>query len=197
MRPYHEQAAGAAANTEVRVHRPAREPILSTRPDETAPSASTSKLTERSVASGVLMGIGVAGFIDETIFHQILHWHHFYDKGTAVAGLMSDGFFHAGSWICVVAGIFMFADLQRRLATVPKRVWAGALLGWGGFQVYDGLFQHKVLGLHQIRYHVDVLPYDLVWNIAGGVGILIGIYLLFGTARSVAEGRGISSAPVR
>ncbi len=53
--------------------------------------------------------------------------------------------------------------------------------------LYDGLFQHKVLGLHQIRYHVDVLPYDLVWNIGGGIGILIGAYLLFGHAGSVAE----------
>jgi len=68
------------------------------------------------------------------------------------------------------------------------------LLGWGGFQVYDGLFQHKVLGLHQIRYHVDLLPYDLVWNIAGGIGILIGIYLLLGAAGSVTERRAASPA---
>jgi uncharacterized membrane protein len=87
----------------------------------------------------------------------------------------------------VVAGIFLFADLQRRRATVPKRVWAGGLIAWGGFQVYDGLFQHKVLGLHQIRYRVDLLPYDLVWNIAGGVGFLVGVALLLGPARSVSE----------
>jgi uncharacterized membrane protein len=145
------------------------------------------RAVRRSIVTGVLMGLGVAGFIDETVFHQLLHWHHFYDKGSATAGLVSDGFFHAGSWICIVAGIFLFADLQRRRATVPKRLWAGALLGWGGFQVYDGLFQHKVLGLHQIRYHVDILPYDLVWNIAGGVGFLIGVALLFGHAGSVSE----------
>jgi uncharacterized membrane protein len=154
------------------------------------------RLAGRSILAGVLMGIGVAGFIDETVFHQILHWHHFYDKGSATAGLVSDGFFHAGSWICIVVGIFLFADLQRRGATVPKRVWAGALLGWGGFQVYDGLFQHKVLRLHQIRYHVDILPYDLVWNIAGGIGFLIGIWLLLGQARSVSERRStIASTP--
>lgn len=133
------------------------------------------------------MGVGVAGFIDETVFHQILHWHHFYDKGSANAGLVSDGFFHAGSWICMVVGIFLFADLQRRRMTLPKRVWAGALLGWGGFQVYDGLVQHKLLGLHQIRYAVDLLPYDLAWNIGGGLGVLIGVLLLFGPADSVAN----------
>jgi uncharacterized membrane protein len=140
------------------------------------------------------MGIGVAGFIDETVFHQLLHWHHFYDQGSADAGLVSDGLFHAGSWICIVAGIFSFADLQRRRATVPKRVWAGAFLGWGGFQVYDGLIQHKILGLHQIRYHVDLLPYDLIWNVAGGIGVLIGLYLMSGPAGSVAEHDGPAAA---
>jgi uncharacterized membrane protein len=141
----------------------------------------------RSILSGVLMGIGVAGFIDETVFHQLLHWHHFYDKGSANAGLVSDGLFHAGSWLCIVVGIFLFADLQRRRATVQKRLWAGGLLGWGGFQVYDGLIQHKVLGLHQIRYHVYLLPYDVVWNVAGGIGLAIGGYLMLGPAGSVAE----------
>jgi uncharacterized membrane protein len=144
-------------------------------------------LTGRSITSGVLIGIGVAGFIDETVFHQLLHWHHFYDESTPTVGLVSDGFFHAGSWLCIVIGLFLFADLQRKRATVPKRLWAGALLGWGGFQVYDGLFQHKVLGLHQIRYGVDILPYDLVWNIAGGLGVVVGVLLLLGQARAIAD----------
>jgi uncharacterized membrane protein len=130
------------------------------------------------VLTGVLIGIGVAGFLDETVFHQLLHWHHFYDKGSASAGLVSDGFFHAGSWFAIVAGLFLFADLQRRRSAVQRRLWAGGLLGWGGFQVYDGLIQHKLLGLHQIRYVAYVLPYDLVWNAAGAVAVLVGTYLL-------------------
>jgi hypothetical protein len=28
----------------------------------------------------------------------------------------------------------------------------------------------EVLGLHQIRYDVGLVPYDLAWNISGGVG---------------------------
>src|SRR4051812_20211889 len=103
----------------------------------------------RSVAAGVLIGVGVAGFLDETVFHQLLHWHHFSDRGTSAAGLVSDGIFHAFSWLAIVVGLFLFADLQRRRGTVPRRVWGGGLLGWGGFQVYDGLLQHKVLGIHQ------------------------------------------------
>jgi uncharacterized membrane protein len=138
----------------------------------------------RSLLTGVLSGVGVAGFIDETVFHQLLHWHHFYDRGSAGAGLVSDGFFHAGSWLCVVAAAFLFADLQRRHTAVPRRIRAGALLGWGGFQLYDGLVQHKLFGLHQIRYHVDVLPYDLVWNLAGGLALVIGAVLLIREGRA-------------
>ena len=143
----------------------------------------------RSVGAGVLLGVGVAAFLDETVFHQLLHWHHFYDGSTSDVGLVSDGVFHAGGWLAIVVGLFWFADLQRRRTTVPRRVWAGGLIGWGAFQVYDGLVQHKVLGLHQIRYGVDLLPYDLAWDLSGGLGVLIGIGLLFGRARSTAEHR--------
>ncbi|MDD7937934.1 DUF2243 domain-containing protein [Actinomycetospora lutea] len=141
--------------------------------------------TGRSVLAGVLIGVGVAAFLDETVFHQLLHWHHFYDGAGLETGLVSDGLFHAGGWIAIVVGLFLFADLQRRHLTVPKRVWAGGLLGWGVFQVYDGLFQHKVLGLHQIRYEVDLLPYDLAWNISGALGAVLGLVLLTGRARRV------------
>lgn len=141
--------------------------------------------TGRSVLAGVLIGVGVAAFLDETVFHQLLHWHHFYDGSGLEAGLVSDGVFHAGGWLAIVVGLFLFADLQRRRMTVPKRVWAGGFLGWGAFQVYDGLFQHKVLGLHQIRYEVDLLPYDLAWNIGGALGIVVGVVLLLGRASTV------------
>jgi uncharacterized membrane protein len=138
------------------------------------------------VSTGVLVGIGVAGFIDETVFHQLLHWHHFYDRGTSTAGLVSDGFFHAFSWTAVVVGLFLLADLHRRGATVPVRVWAGGLVGAGGFQLYDGLVQHKLLGLHQVRYGVDLLPYDLAWDVAGAVLLLAGLLLLRRPARPLS-----------
>jgi uncharacterized membrane protein len=149
---------------------------------------------DRSIASGVLIGVGVAAFIDETVFHQLLHWHHFYDRSSPSAALVSDGFFHAGGWLCVVVGLFLFADLQRRSDTVAGRVWAGGFLGWGAFQLYDGLFQHKVLGLHQIRYHVDLLPYDLAWDLSGAAGIVVGLLVLLRPRRTAPDatpaGRG-------
>ena len=42
----------------------------------------------RNLWSGVLFGMGLAAFIDETVFHQLLRWHHFYDKSTTDIKMM-------------------------------------------------------------------------------------------------------------
>lgn len=55
------------------------------------------------------------------------------------------------------------------------------MLGSGGFQLYDGIFQHKLMKIHQIRYVDNVLIYDVIWNIIATVMILIGILLVFQT----------------
>jgi uncharacterized membrane protein len=148
----------------------------------TMPTSSTRAIEEidaprRSLLSGVLIGIGVAAFIDELVFHQLLHWHHFYDKSTPSWGLISDGMFHALSTFCLVGGLFLFADLRRRGAWRSTWESAGFCFGLGGFQLYDGTFQHKWWRFHQIRYHVDILPYDLVWNVIAAVVILLGVFL--------------------
>jgi uncharacterized membrane protein len=128
----------------------------------------------RSTVSGVLAGLGLIAFVDETVFHQLLHWHHFYDRSTAEVGLVSDGLFHAFGFVAVVSGVFLLADLRRRGSLVLRRWVGGLLLGAGAFQLYDGLVQHKVLGLHQIRYGVDLLPYDLTWNVVAAVLVVVG-----------------------
>ena len=131
----------------------------------------------RNTVSGVLFGVGLAAFVDETVFHQLLHWHHFYDRSTTGAGLVSDGLFHAFGWFAVVASLFLLADLRRRVALRWPRWIAGLLLGAGSFQLYDGTVQHKLLRLHQIRYAVDVTPYDLTWNMVAAVMIIVGALL--------------------
>ena len=134
----------------------------------------------RSTLSGVLAGLGLVAFVDETVFHQLLHWHHFYDRSTPDVGLVSDGLFHAFGFVAVVTGLFLLADLRRRHALVVRRWVGGVLLGAGAFQLYDGLVQHKVFGLHQIRYGVDLLPYDLVWNVLAAVLVVAGAVLTRG-----------------
>jgi uncharacterized membrane protein len=140
---------------------------------------------DRSVWSGVLVGVGIAAFVDETVFHQLLHWHHFYDKSTPSVGLVSDGLFHAFGWFAVVIGLVMMADLRRRAGLVSRGLLGGTLLGAGFFQLYDGTVQHKLMGLHQIRYHVNLAPYDWTWNVLAGVFLIFGAYLVRSAARRV------------
>lgn len=137
--------------------------------------------TSRNLWSGILFGIGLVAFIDETIFHQLLHWHHFYDRSTTAIGLVSDGFFHAFSWFATVGSLFMVADLRRRSGWLLPRWLGSVLLGAGGFQLYDGTIQHKLMRLHQIRYQVNILPYDVVWYTTSILMIILGIVLLVRT----------------
>ena len=65
-----------------------------------------------SKVSGLLYGLGLGGFIDGIVLHQILQWHHMvsdvsrYPVNT-IAGLevntLADGFFHLATWVLVLA----------------------------------------------------------------------------------------------
>ena len=145
------------------------------------------RLTGRTIGSGLLFGLGLATFVDETVFHQLLHWHHFYDKSTPTAGLVSDGILHAVGFFATVASLFLLADVRRRGAFARRAWWGGLLTGAGAFQLYDGTVQHKLMRLHQIRYGVDLTPYDWAWNIVAALLLIAGIVLL-------ARGRGAATA---
>lgn len=141
--------------------------------------------SSRNLWSGILFGIGLVAFIDETVFHQLLRWHHFYDKSTTDIGLISDGLFHAFSWFATIAGLFLLADIRRRNGFWFTRWMGGLLLGAGGFQLYDGIIQHKFMRIHQIRYVENVIMYDLIWNILATILLIVGIYLTILTRNKV------------
>jgi uncharacterized membrane protein len=67
-------------------------------------------------APGILLGIGLGGFVDGSVLHQVLQWHHLLSsesgyRATTVAGLeenmLADGLFHAFTWIIVVGGLWV------------------------------------------------------------------------------------------
>ncbi|WP_224996187.1 DUF2243 domain-containing protein [Cesiribacter sp. SM1] len=133
----------------------------------------------RSLWVALLIGACLMAGIDEIVFHQLLAWHHFYDQSTPAIGLLSDGLLHAAELIGLVAGFFMYADLRRSHSLAPRRAWAGFFMGMGGFQIFDGIVDHKLLRVHQVRYGVDNLfIYDLLWNLGGLILLLIGVWLL-------------------
>ncbi len=102
-------------------------------------------IRSRTCGLGSYLGLGVVAFIDEVIFHQLLHWHHFYDKSTAAIGLVSDGLFHAFSFFATIGSAFLLADLHRKHGFWLKRWLGGIFLGAGTFQLYDGIIQHKFM----------------------------------------------------
>ena len=119
----------------------------------------------------VLVGIGLAGTFDEVLLHQLLNWHHFYTDGEAVE-MWTDGAFHLLSTGALVAGLVM---LWRRQARPDRTLLAGILIGAGGFNLYDGTIQHKLLRLHPVREGVpNLLPYDLVFNALALLLVVIG-----------------------
>jgi len=140
---------------------------------------------KRSFLSAVPLGIGVMAAVDEIIFHQLLAWHHFFDWGTPAFSVFSDGLLHSAELIAFVAGAFMMHNLLRHQRLCRLSAWSGFFTGLGGFQLFDGIVDHKLLRLHQIRYVNDVLPYDLVWNGAGLMLLLIG-WLIYRRSKRAA-----------
>ena len=131
-----------------------------------------------------MYGIGLGGFVDGIVLHQILQWHHMVsDVGdypvTTVAGLeantLADGFFHVATWLFVVgASIVTLAQWrQGRLAPNWTFHLGGVVMGWGLFNVVEGLVDHQLLGAHHVR---DDLGGPLSWDIG---------FLLFGAALTV------------
>jgi uncharacterized membrane protein len=140
----------------------------------------------RSLLTGVMIGTAVMAAVDTIVFHQLLSWHHFYDRSTPDVSLLSDGLLQTTYLALLVAGFFWFADLRRRRSLARRSAWAGFILGLGTFQLFDGIVDHKVLKVHQVRYVADLAPYDLAWN-GAAVGLLVVGAVL--ALRSRAEGR--------
>jgi uncharacterized membrane protein len=124
----------------------------------------------------VLVGVGAAAQLDEILFHQLLHWHHLYDRSQLGAGLVSDGLLVLLATIAMVVGLVVLVEREGAMDSWGRRTWGLLLAGVGGFNLFDGVVDHKLLRLHQIRGGVpDLLPYDAGW-IAGSLVLLaVGI----------------------
>ncbi|MBS9402438.1 DUF2243 domain-containing protein [Halomonas sp. TRM85114] len=137
----------------------------------------TTAHSRRSCGYAALVGIGTMAAVDEIIFHQLLQWHHFFDHATPAIGIVSDGLLHAMELMALVAGFFLLIVLALQQRLIARLAWAGFFIGAGGFQLFDGVVSHKILRIHQIRYDVDLLVYDVTWIASGLVLLLIGIGL--------------------
>jgi uncharacterized membrane protein len=64
-------------------------------------------------AAGVFFGLGLGGFFDGIVLHQVLQWHHMLSTWYPVNTIQNlelntrwDGIFHSSTYIFVLLGLF-------------------------------------------------------------------------------------------
>lgn len=125
--------------------------------------------------AAVVLGVGIGGFLDGIVAHQLLGWHHmlsgWYPRDDMTLMMVGDGLFHLLCLVIVLVGV---ALLNRR-APLPERVLLGGILaGWGVFNLVEGLVDHQILGIHHVRPGPGQLAYDLGFLASGAVLLVIG-----------------------
>jgi uncharacterized membrane protein len=142
----------------------------------------------------ILLGVGLGGFLDGIVLHQVLQWHHILTSegccpDNTVGGLedntLADGVFHMLTWIVVAVGAALMLRAWRKGLLAPP--WSGylglMLIGWGTFNLVEGLIDHQLLGIHHVR---DDLGGPLGWDLAflafGALLVAAGLWLARGAA---------------
>ncbi|HKO39406.1 MAG TPA: DUF2243 domain-containing protein [Solirubrobacterales bacterium] len=154
----------------------------------------------------LLLGIGLGGFVDGIVLHQILQWHHILTAegccpATTVGGLednaLADGFFHLATWIAVMAGTIVAVRAWQRGELAPP--WrshvGGLLLGWGLFNLVEGLVDHQILGIHHVRDDLGgPIGWDLAFLASGALLAAVGWALIRAGSAEASEPRPRATA---
>jgi uncharacterized membrane protein len=148
------------------------------------------------IAAAMLLGIGMGGFLDGIVFHQILQTHNMLSavipKNSIVnleVNMVWDGLFHAFTWLITLLGVVMLWRVGKR-PEVPRstRCFTGSLLlGWGLFNLVEGTFNHHILHLHHVVERLGVSAYDYGFLASGVLLCLAGWGLIRGARKRDAE----------
>lgn len=139
--------------------------------------------------AALVLGLGIGGFLDGIVIHQLLGWHHmlsgWYPATDVHLMMVGDGLFHLFCLLLVLVGVAM---LNRR-PPLPNPVLGGGILaGWGVFNLVEGVIDHQILGVHHVRHGPHELVYDLAF-LASGL-VLLAFGLLAGASRFSATQPG-------
>lgn len=145
------------------------------------------------LSSGICLGVGLGGFLDGILLHQLLQWHSMLSSWVPPTDLVAmkinmvwDGLFHVLTWTMTVAGL----TLLWRAGGRPDVPWAartllGAiLLGWGLFNFVEGLVDHQILGVHHVHPGTNELAWDLGFLASGLLFIALGLLLVRASRRT-------------
>jgi uncharacterized membrane protein len=145
----------------------------------------------------ILLGVGLGGFVDGIVLHQILQWHHMLshvEEVSTVSGLqvntLADGLFHVLAWACVAAGTLLLVLRWRAGQRPPAPAALGGLVlaGWGGFNLVEGLVNHHILGIHHVRDDVGApVAWDVGFLLVAVVQIAVGVLIYRRTTPAAAE----------
>ena len=139
------------------------------------------------ISAGILLGLGLGGFVDGIVLHQLLQWHHMLSSvrpATTVSELklnmVWDGLFDASTWILTVIGIILLWRAgQRHDVPWSSKTFVGSiLLGAGIFNLVEGLIDHQILGIHHVKPGPNELAWDLGFLAIGAILAVIGWILL-------------------
>ena len=189
---------GAALRRLYRVDRGAgpclrRDPRLVAASSMSAAGISVANAARFPTAAGLLFGLGLGGFFDGIVLHQILQWHHMMTSaGYPPSQRRQPRVQHfprrpvSRRHICVHRGgpAPIVAGAQQGQLLWSGKMLAGTLLmGFGIFNVVEGLVDHQLLGIHHVN---ETVPREqwifwdlgfLVWGAAmilGGWGLYRG-----------------------
>jgi uncharacterized membrane protein len=149
--------------------------------------------------SGLLFGLGLGGFFDGIVFHQLLQWHHMVSSWyppTTIENLrlntLWDGIFHSATYVLVVWALYLLWRVARgsHLYWSTSLIWGSVLLGWGIFNVVEGIADHELLGLHHVNETVaraDWIYWDMGFLLWGAVMLVAGWLLLRAGKRKQAQ----------
>jgi uncharacterized membrane protein len=139
--------------------------------------------------ASTILGIGIGGFIDGIAFHQVLQWHEMLsnkipptDLLTKSVNMFWDGIFHAFCLVVVLVGIvFLWKAMKRADTNKSGNLLAGGLLyGWGLFNIVEGIIDHQILKLHNVR--------EITNNVEGwNYGFLIASVLMIIAAQVITN----------
>jgi uncharacterized membrane protein len=152
--------------------------------------------SKRVITAAAVTGVGLSGFFDGILLHQVLQWHHLL---SLVPGetwrsienqILADGLFHVLMYGVTAIGLLLLWRARQDLSkdgAGARHVGGGFLLGFGIWNIIDVGFFHWILGIHRIRVDVpEPLIYDLGWlGLLGLVPLAVAWLLLKGSGRGL------------